>query len=74
MQLARPITAALHPRRYPLKNRERLNRLLVQLHVKGQDDVQGYMKAICSWLESNGGRPAAHRRAIADPAGTSSLR
>ncbi len=41
-QLARPITAALYPRRYALKNRERLNRLLMllQLHVNGQDDVQ----------------------------------
>ena len=37
-QLARPITAALHPRRYALKNRERLNRLLMlmQLHINGQ--------------------------------------
>jgi hypothetical protein len=75
-QLARPITAALHPRRYALKNRKRLNRLLmlVQLHVNGQDDVQGYTKAIRSWLEANGGRPAARRRAIADPAGAPSLR
>jgi hypothetical protein len=75
-QLARPITAALHPRRYALKNRERLNRLLMllQLHVNGEDDVQGYTKAIRSWLEANGGRPAAHRRAIADPAGAPSLR
>lgn len=75
-QLARPITAALYPRRYALKNRERLNRLLmlVQLHVNGQDDVQGYTKAIRSWLEANGGRPAARPRAIADPAGAPSLR
>jgi hypothetical protein len=75
-QLARPIAAALHPRRYALKNRERLNRLLMllQLHVNGQDDVQGYTKAIRSWLEANGGRPATHRRAIADPAGMPSLR
>lgn len=75
-QLSRPIIAALHPRRYALKNRERLNRLLMllQLHVNGQDDVQGYAKAIRSWLEANGGRPATHRRAIADPAGAPSLR
>lgn len=75
-QLARPITAALYPRRYALKNRERLNRLLMllQLHVNGRDDVQGYTKTIRSWLEANGGRPAAQRRAIADPAGAPSLR
>lgn len=75
-QLARPVTAALHPRRYALKNRERLNRLLmlVQLRGNGQDDVQGYTKAIRSWLEANGGRPTARRRGIADPAGAPSLR
>lgn len=75
-QLARPITAALYPRRYALKNRERLNRLLMllQLHVNGQDDVQGYTKTIRSWLEANGGRPTTRRRAIADPAGVPSLR
>ena len=70
-QLARPITAALYPRRYALKNRERLNRLLMllQLHVNGDDDVQGYAKTIRAWLEANGGRPNAQRRLIADPAG-----
>lgn len=75
-QIARPITAALYPRRYALKNRERLNRLLMllQLRVNGQDDAQGYTKTIRSWLEANGGRPTAHRRAIADPAGVPSLR
>lgn len=75
-QLARPITAALYPRRYGLKNRERLNRLLMllQLRVNGQDDIQGYAKAIRAWLEANGGRPAAYRRSIADPAGVPSLR
>ena len=47
-QITRPIVAALHPRRYALKNRERLNRLLMllQLHVNGQDDVQAYAKTI----------------------------
>lgn len=41
-QLTRPIAAALYPRRYALKNRERLNRLLLlmQLHINGNDDVQ----------------------------------
>jgi hypothetical protein len=51
-QITRPIVAALYPRRYALKNRERLNRLLMlqQLHVNGDDDVQTYAKAIRAWL------------------------
>jgi len=75
-QITRPIVAALHPRRYALKNRERLNRLLMllQLNVNGQDDVQAYAKAIRLQLEANAGRPAGPRRAIADPAGLPSLR
>lgn len=75
-QITRPIIAALHPRRYALKNRERLNRLLMllQLHVNGQDDVQAYAKAIRVQLEANAGRPLQPRRAIADPAGLPSLR
>lgn len=75
-QLTRPISAALYPRRYALKNRERLNRLLMllQLHVNGDDDVRAYTKTIRAWLESNGGRPVGRRRAIADPAGSPSLR
>jgi hypothetical protein len=70
-QITRPIVAALHPRRYALKNRERLNRLLMllQLHVNGQDDVQAYAKAIRLHLEANAGRPLQARRAIADPVG-----
>jgi len=75
-QLTRPIYAALYPRRYALKNRERLNRLLmlIQLHVNGQDDVQAYSKAIRARLEANGGRPQRRRRGIADPKGSPSLR
>jgi hypothetical protein len=75
-QVTRPIVAALYPRRYALKNRERLNRLLMllQLRVNGEDDVQAYAKAIRAWLESNGGCPVGRRRAIADPAGSPSLR
>jgi hypothetical protein len=75
-QITRPIVTALYPRRYALKNRGRLNRLLMllQLHVNGEDDVQGYTKDIRAWLESNGGRPVGLRRAIADPAGSPSLR
>ncbi len=75
-QITRPIVAALYPRRYSLKNRERLNRLLMlmQLHANGEDDVQAYAKTIRARLEANGGRPAGRRRAIADPAGSPSLR
>jgi len=75
-QLTRSISAALHPRRYALKNRERLNRLLMlmQLHINGDDDIQAYSKSIRAWLESNEGRPTGRRRAIADRLGSSSLR
>ena len=74
----RPASASstvLYPRRYALKNRERLNRLLMllQLHVNGHDDAQAYAKAIRLQLEAKG-RPLQPRRAIADPAGSSSLR
>ncbi len=63
-------------RRYALKNRERLNRLLmlIQLHVNGEDNIQDSAKTIRAWLEANGARPASRRRAIADPAGSPSLR
>jgi Transposase, Mutator family len=75
-QLTRPISAALYPRRYALKNRHRLNRLLMlmQLHINGDDDVQAYAKTIRRWLELNGGRPVGRRRSIADPLGSPSLR
>ena len=75
-QITRPIVRALHPRRYALKNRERLNRLLMllQLHINGEDDVQRYARTIRDWLVSNGGRPIARRREIADAAGLPSLR
>jgi hypothetical protein len=75
-QITRPIVTALHPRRYALKNRERLNRLLLllQLHINGDDELQAYAKTIRVWLASNGGRPAEPRREIADPAGSPSLR
>ena len=75
-QLTRPIAAALYPRRYAFKNRQRLNRLLMlmQLHINGDDDVQAYSKTIREWLEVNGGRPTGRRRSIADPAGSPSLR
>ncbi|MBA3358720.1 MAG: transposase [Thermoleophilaceae bacterium] len=75
-QLTRPIAAALYPRRYALKNRQRLNRLLLlmQLHINGDDDVQAYSKTIRELLERNGGRPVRRRRSIADPANSPSLR
>jgi hypothetical protein len=75
-QLTRPVAAALYPRRYAFKNRQRLNRLLMlmQLHINGDDDVQTYSKTIREWLEANGGRPTGRRRSIADPAGSPSLR
>jgi len=75
-QITRPIVAALYPRRYALKNRERLNRLLMlqQLHLNGDDNVQTYAKTLRAWLKENGGRPVGRRRAIADPLGSSSLR
>jgi hypothetical protein len=71
-QITRPIVTALYPRRYGLKNRERLNRLLMllQLHVNGDDDVQRYATTIRRWLEANGGRPIARRRAIANRLGS----
>jgi hypothetical protein len=74
--LIEPIRAALHPRRYGLKNRERTNRLLLlmQLHANRQDDVLAYAKSIRAWLEANGGRPRVPRRAVTDPSGLSSLR
>jgi len=74
--LTEPIRAALHPRRYGLKNRERTNRLLLvmQLHANRQDDVLAYTKSIRAWLEPNGGRPRVSRRAVADPSGLASLR
>ncbi len=74
-QITRPIVAALYPRRYALKNRARLNRLLMllQLNVNGDDDAHAYAKAIRVHLESHGGRPLLQRRAVIDPAQSHSL-
>jgi hypothetical protein len=74
--LIEPIRAALHPRRYGLKNRERTNRLLLlmQLHANREDDVLAYAKSIRAWLEANGGRPRIARRAVTDPGALASLR
>jgi Transposase, Mutator family len=74
--LVEPIRAALHPRRYGLKNRERTNRLLLlmQLHANRLDDPLAYAKDIRAKLEANDGRPRVPRRAVTDPAGQPSLR
>lgn len=75
-QLIRLIGKALHPRRYALKNRERLNRLLMlmQLHANGLDSQTEYAKTIRDWLLANDGRPRVRRRAVADRFGAPSLR
>jgi hypothetical protein len=72
----KPIEAALYRRRYGMKNRERLNRLLLllQLEANGHADERGYAKEIRDWLELTGGRPSTARRVIADPSGRPSLR
>jgi len=72
----KPIEAALYRRRYGMKNRERLNRLLLllQLEANGHADERGYAKDIRDWLELTGGRPGTARRVIADPAARPSLR
>jgi len=74
--LIEPIRAAVHPRRYGLKNRERTNRLLLlmQLHANRHDDPLAYAKSIRAWLETNSGRPHIPRRAITDRADSPSLR
>ena len=71
-----PIRAAITPRAYGLKNRERTNRLLMlmQLHANRQDDVNTYVRDIRACLEVNQGRPSIDRRAVADTGGTASLR
>lgn len=71
-----PIRDALHPRRYGLKNQERTNRLLLlmQLHANRQDDEGAYTTQIRDWLQANGGRPHADRRAITNRRGQPSLR
>ena len=74
--LIEPIRAALHPRRYGLKNRERTNRLLLlmQLHTNRGDDERAYAKSIRGWLEANRGRPRLRRRAVTERDGSRSLR
>lgn len=71
-----PIRAAIGPRAYGLKNRQRTNRMLMlmQLHANRQDDVNAYVRHIRGGLEANHGRPSTPRRAVADTNGTTSLR
>ncbi|HSB21637.1 MAG TPA: hypothetical protein VLE94_00875 [Burkholderiaceae bacterium] len=68
-----PIRAAIGPRAYGLKNRERTNRmlLLMQLHANRNDDVNAYVRHIRQCLEANQGRPSIARRAVADADGAS---
>ncbi|MGH2844025.1 MAG: hypothetical protein ACRDKL_10640 [Solirubrobacteraceae bacterium] len=71
-----PIRAAISPRAYGLKNRERANRMLMlmQLHANRQDDQHAYVRHIRDCLEANQGRPGIARRAVADMTGGPSLR
>ncbi len=72
----KPIQAAFYRRRYGMKNRARLNRLLLLLQLEANDhaDERAYAKDIRDWLELTGGRPPTPRRAIADPIDRPSLR
>lgn len=64
----------LEPRRNALRNRERLNRLLMlmQLHLNDEANETRYAGHVRDWLEANGGR-ATERRLLIDPAGLPSL-
>jgi hypothetical protein len=71
-----PIRAAIQPRAYGLKNRERTNRMLMlmQLHANRQDDEHAYVRHIRNCLEANHGRPTIARRAIIGAGSGASLR
>jgi len=71
-----PIRAAIGPRTYGLKNRQRTNRMLMlmQLHANRQDNQRDYVRHIRDRLEANHGRPSAARRAVVDVGGHASLR
>jgi hypothetical protein len=71
-----PIRAAIGPRAYGLKNRQRTNRMLtlMQLHANHHDDVTAYVRHIRRCLEAQEGRPSFDRRAVADARGAASLR
>jgi hypothetical protein len=74
--LINPIRAAIGPRAYGLKNRERTNRMLMlmQLHANHQDDERAYVRHIRACLEANQGRPSIARRGVIDAGGGASLR
>ncbi len=74
--LINPIRAAIQPRAYGLKNRQRTNRMLMlmQLHTNRQDDQRAYVRHIRDCLEVNQGRPSVARRAVVDANGGASLR
>lgn len=71
-----PIRAAIQPRAYGLKNRERTNRMLtlMQLHANRHDDVNAYVRHLRGCLEANAGRPDVTRRAVVDAGRPASLR
>ncbi|MGH2844004.1 MAG: hypothetical protein ACRDKL_10525 [Solirubrobacteraceae bacterium] len=71
-----PIRAAISPRAYGLKNRERTNRMLMlmQLHANRHDDMNAYVRHIRDWLEANHGRPSIARRSVVDTRSDPSLR
>lgn len=71
--LTNPIRAAIKPRAYGLKNRERTNRMLMlmQLHANREDNERAYVRHIRDWLEANQGRPNIPRRAVVDAGGAS---
>lgn len=71
-----PIRAAIGPRAYGPKNRERTNSLLMlmQLHANRQDDESDYVRLIRESLEANQGRPGIVRRAVVDANRVASLR
>jgi len=70
------IRAAVGPRAYGLKNRERTNRMLIlmYLHANRQDDDNEYVRLIRECLQANHGRPGVGRRAAVDVSGIPSLR
>ena len=71
-----PIRAAIGPRAYGLKHRQRTNRMLMlmQLHANHPDDVHAFTHLIRECLQGNQGRPGVDRRAVADTRGVPSLR
>ncbi|MDA8401064.1 MAG: hypothetical protein M0008_13675 [Actinomycetota bacterium] len=70
------ISAAVGPRAYASRNRERTNRMLMltQLHANRQDNENAYVRHLCECLEANQGRPSVVRRVVIDIGRVSSLR